>query len=148
MSTTINRPTPAYVFLAWFMLGAGILGYVISLFNADSMQLNEKGLYLALLILGLFAAISLQKTVRDKAEGLPTTGIYFGHSWGVTVASVVFLCVSLWNAYLLELSEKGIYLMAFLLAMFGAITVQKNVRDLANAPRTEPEHDSFGDEAR
>ncbi len=133
----INSPTPAYVFLAWLMLAAGVCAYLISLYNADSMELNEKGLYLALLILGLFSGISLQKAVRDKAEGIPTTTIYFGLAWFVTVASVLFLCVCLWNAYRLELSEKGIYLMAFLLSMFSAITVQKNVRDLANARRHE-----------
>jgi uncharacterized membrane protein YiaA len=38
------------------------------------------------------------------------------------------LIVGLWNATLLP-SEKGFYAFAFLLAMFGVITVQKNTRD-------------------
>jgi uncharacterized membrane protein YiaA len=36
--------------------------------------------------------------------------------------------IGLWNASLLA-SEKGFYAFAFLLAMFGAIAVQKNTRD-------------------
>lgn len=35
------------------------------------MELNEKGYYFAVLIFGLSAAISLQKAVRDKEEGIP-----------------------------------------------------------------------------
>ena len=35
-----------------------------SLWNA-SMQLNEKGYYLTILLYGLFSVVSLQKSVRD-----------------------------------------------------------------------------------
>ena len=41
------------------------------------MQLNEKGYYFAVLVLGLFAAASYQKTVRDKYEAIPTTALYY-----------------------------------------------------------------------
>lgn len=40
--------------------------YTIGLYNAD-MLLNEKGYYLAILLYGLFAAIAVQKNVRDLA---------------------------------------------------------------------------------
>jgi hypothetical protein len=36
----------------------------------------------------------------------------------------------LWNAELAS-SEKGFYAMSFLLSLFGAVAVQKNVRDVA-----------------
>ena len=36
--------------------------------------------------------------------------------------------VGLWNADLLP-SEKGFYAFSFLLALYGAIAVQKNIRD-------------------
>jgi len=38
------------------------------------------------------------------------------------------------GAFWLVLSEKGFYGMAFLLSLFAAVTVQKNVRDLASIP--------------
>jgi uncharacterized membrane protein YiaA len=41
---------------------------------------------------------------------------------------IVLLTVGLWNAALLP-SEKGFYAFAFLLGLFGAISVQKNTRD-------------------
>ena len=93
------------------------------------MLLNEKGYYFTILLFGLFSVISVQKSVRDKAEGLPVTDIYYGISWFTTLASILLLIIGLWNATL-ELSEKGFYGMAFTLAMFAAVAVQKNTRDL------------------
>ncbi|RZL14988.1 MAG: hypothetical protein EOO96_30185, partial [Pedobacter sp.] len=92
------------------------------------MELNEKGYYFTVLMFGLFAVISLQKAVRDKLEGIPVTEIYYGISWFSTLLTITLLVIGLWNAELLP-SEKGFYAFAFLLAIFGAITVQKNTRD-------------------
>jgi uncharacterized membrane protein YiaA len=58
------------------------------------------------------------------------TGIYFGLCWVSVGLAMLLLAVGLWNAKL-EDSEKGFYAMSFLLGLFGAISVQKNVRDLA-----------------
>lgn len=91
-------------------------------------MLNEKGYYFTVLIFGLFAVISVQKSVRDRLEGVPVTDIYYGLCWFSTILSVVLLVIGLWNATLLP-SEKGFYAFAFLLAQFGAIAVQKNIRD-------------------
>ncbi|WP_261774296.1 YiaA/YiaB family inner membrane protein, partial [Salmonella enterica] len=77
------------------------------LWNAD-MQLNEKGYYFAILVLGLFSAASYQKTVRDRYEGIPTTSIYYMTCLIAFIIAVALLVVGLWNATLL-LSEKGFY---------------------------------------
>ena len=77
---------------------------------------------------GLFSVVSVQKSVRDRLEGVPVTDIYYGLSWFSTLLAIALLVVGLWNATMLP-SEKGFYAFAFLLAMFGAITVQKNTRD-------------------
>ena len=92
------------------------------------MELNEKGYYFTILLFGLFSVISVQKCVRDKAEGIPVTDMYYGISWFTTIASLTLLIIGLWNAELLR-SEKGFYAMSFLLSMFSAIAVQKNTRD-------------------
>jgi uncharacterized membrane protein YiaA len=125
------RPSPAFVGASWGAMIVGILAYLIGLWNAQ-MQLNEKGYYLTILLYGCFAAVSLQKTVRDRAEGLPVTGMYVGLCWTSLMAAVVLLTVGLWNATLM-LSEKGFYAMSFVLTLFAIIAVQKNVRDLAAA---------------
>ncbi|RPD44917.1 hypothetical protein DNI29_19650 [Hymenobacter sediminis] len=122
-----TKPSNAFIAASWVALLAGVAAFIIGLWNAQ-MQLNEKGYYFATLMYGLFAAISLQKSVRDQLEGIPVTGIYYGLSWFSTLLSVALLTVGLWNATL-TLSEKGFYAMAFVLSLFAAIAVQKNTRD-------------------
>jgi uncharacterized membrane protein YiaA len=129
MQSTATPPTAAYVGAAWAALLTGTVAYGVGLWNA-AMALNEKGYYLTVLLFGLFAAVSLQKSVRDKAEGLEVSALYFGLSWAATAASLILLSVGLWNAGLAP-SEKGFYAMSFALSLFAAVTVQKNVRDLA-----------------
>lgn len=121
------QPTPAFIGASWFALLAGTVAYCIGLWNA-SMELNEKGYYFTILLFGLFAVISVQKTVRDRAEGLAVTDLYYGISWFATIAAIILLTVGLWNADL-ALSEKGFYAMSFCLSIFSAIAVQKNTRD-------------------
>ncbi|SIQ60828.1 inner membrane protein YiaA [Pontibacter lucknowensis] len=122
-----QKPSNAFVAASWATLLTGMTAYLIGLWNAD-MLLNEKGYYFAILMFGLFSAISLQKSVRDQLEGIPVTNIYYGLSWFSTLLAIVLLTVGLWNADLL-LSEKGFYGMSFLLSLFAAIAVQKNTRD-------------------
>lgn len=122
-----QKPSAAFIATSWVALGAGMTGYLIGLWRAE-MQLNEKGYYFAILMYGLFSVVSLQKSVRDKLEGIPVTEIYYGLSWFSTILCIVLLTVGLWNATLLP-SEKGFYAFAFLLALFGAVAVQKNTRD-------------------
>ena len=105
------------------------------------MQLNEKGYYFTILMYGRFSAVSLQKSVRDRLEEIPVTGIYFGLCWLSLGLSLLLLAIGLWNANLAS-SEKGFYAMSFLLSLFAAVAIQKNIRDLAlfkdepNAPES------------
>lgn len=128
------RPSAAFIAASWFALLAGMSGFLVGLFNA-TMALNEKGYYFTVLMFGLFAVISLQKTVRDQIEKIPVTGIYYGLAWFATLLPIALLIIGLWNATL-TLSEKGFYGMAFLLSLFGAIAVQKNTRDIGVAPKS------------
>ncbi|MFC0302273.1 inner membrane protein YiaA [Virgibacillus soli] len=127
-----GEPTAAFKGASWAALMIGVAAYLIGLFNA-TMELNEKGYYFAILVFGLYAAVSLQKAVRDKDEGIPVTNIYFGISWLALIISVVLIGIGLYNAGSILLSEKGFYGMAFVLSLFAAVTVQKNIRDTERA---------------
>jgi uncharacterized membrane protein YiaA len=129
--STQNTPSSAFVGASWLALMVGVLMYLLGLWNA-SMALNEKGYYLTLLMYGLFAAVSLQKSVRDRMEGTPVTSMYYGLCWVSIIAVAVLVAVGLWNATMAS-SEKGFYAMSFVLSLFAAVTVQKNVRDVAGA---------------
>ena len=130
-----TKPSNAFVGASWIALGVGAFGYLIGLWRA-AMQLNEKGYYFTVLMFGLFSVVSVQKSVRDRLEGIPVTDLYYGISWFATILSIVLLTIGLWNATLLP-SEKGFYAFAFLLAIFGAVSVQKNTRDTLQAGKEE-----------
>jgi uncharacterized membrane protein YiaA len=136
MKNQIQRPTAAFVAASWVALAIGMGAFVVGLWNAE-MALHEKGGYFVLLMYGLFSAVSLQKSVRDRLEGVHVTGIYFGLCWFSVALCLVLLVVALWNAKMLT-SEKGLYAIAFVMSLFAAVAVQKNVRDIALAP---PDHD-------
>ena len=123
-----QKTSNAFIAASWVAMGTGIVGYLIGLFRAD-MLLNEKGYYFTVLMFGLFSVVSLQKSVRDRLEGIPVTDLYYGICWFATLLSIVLLVIGLWNATLLP-SEKGFYAFSFLLSLFGAIAVQKNTRDV------------------
>ena len=63
-----RRNTPAFTVLAYFTLFAGVALFCIGLYNADNLQLNEKGYYIAVMILVAVGAILTQKVTRDNAE--------------------------------------------------------------------------------
>lgn len=121
------KPTAAFVGASWAALVLGIGSFTVGLWNA-TMTKSEKGFYAAVIVLGLFAAVSLQKSVRDRAEGLPVSALYLGLSWTVVGLAVLMLVVGLWNSGMV-LSEKGFYGLAFAMTLFAAVAVQKNVRD-------------------
>lgn len=129
-----QKPSSAFIAASWIALAAGIAGFLIGLWRAE-MLLNEKGYYFTVLMFGLFAVISVQKSVRDRLENIPVTDIYYGLSWFSTILAIVLLTIGLWNATLLP-SEKGFYAFSFLLALFGAIAVQKYKRQSATGEET------------
>ena len=128
-----QQPSAAFVAASWLALFIGIIAFLVGLWNAE-MELNEKGYYYTVLMFGLFSAISVQKAVRDQMEGIPVTNLYYGIAWFTTLLSIVLLTIGLWNADI-EKSEKGFYAFAFLLSLFAAVAVQKNIRDIQAADR-------------
>ena len=131
----IGQPSAAFIGASWIALLVGISAFLIGLYNAE-MELNEKGYYFTVLMFGLFAAISVQKAVRDQMEGIPVTNLYYGIAWFATILSIVLITIGLWNAEI-ERSEKGFYAISFILSMFAAIAVQKNTRDMKQARDSE-----------
>ncbi len=135
MNTRLQRPSGAFVGAAWGGLFVGAGAYLLGLWNA-AMQLNEKGYYFTLLLFGLFAAVSMQKSVRDRLEGIVVSPIYYSLCWLSLSFAIALLTIGLWNATL-NWSEKGFYAMSYLLALFATVATQKNVRDMAAVDEAE-----------
>ena len=122
-----NKPSNAFVAASWIGLLAGGITYCVGLWNS-TLAISEKGFYFTILMYGIFSAVSLQKAVRDKLDGIKVTNIYMGIAWFSTLLSLLLLVIGLWNSTMLP-SEKGFYAMSFLLALFAGVAVQKNIRD-------------------
>ena len=94
-----QKTSAAFVGASWLALGVGMLGYLIGLWRSDMLQ-NEKGFYFTVLMFGIFAVVSVQKSVRDRLEGLPLTDMYYAICWMSTLLPITLLTVGLWNATL------------------------------------------------
>ena len=62
-------------------------------------------------------------------DGIRVTALSFGLCWISVGICILLLGVGLFNATISP-SEKGFYAMSYLLSLFAAVAVQKNVRDL------------------
>lgn len=122
--------------IACLLLGGG--GFLFGLTNATSLALSEKGYYLTLLAFGLFAAVSIQKNVRDQEAGFPVPRAYAVMSYAAGLLALGLLVTGLVNANL-ALSEKGYYGMSFVLALFSAVTLQKQLRETDAEPALSSE---------
>jgi len=127
MAVTYQKPSGAFIGASWVALLVGAGTFIVALWNA-TMPEYEKGYYFTVLMYGLFSCVSLQKAVRDRLEGVPVTGIYYGLAWVSVGLTILLLLVGLWNAKMAS-ADKGLYAIAFLMSLFAAIAVQKNTRD-------------------
>jgi uncharacterized membrane protein YiaA len=136
MANNVYRPSAAFVGASYVALVLGAGAFMVGLWNSGMVR-SEKGFYFIVIMYGLFSAVSLQKSIRDRLEGLRVTNQYYGLCWLSLGICVGLFGIGLFNAdkTVLQLSEKGFFAMAFALALFGAIAVQKNTRDLAVASR-------------
>lgn len=125
------KPSNAFFAASWTALIVCTFAYIVGLWNAQ-MALNEKGYYFTVFMYGLFSSVSVQKSVRDRLEGIPVAAIYYALSWISTFLSIVLLLVGLRNATLTQ-SEKGFYVMSFTLVLLATIAVQKNTRNWGTA---------------
>lgn len=123
-----QKPSMAFIGASWLALLIGMITFIIGIWNTEIL-LSEKGFYFTLMMYGLFSAVSLQKTVRDQLEGLFVTGIYIGLCWFSVGLTLLLLVIGLWNAGM-PTSTKGFFGISYVLSLYAAVAVQKNIRDL------------------
>jgi uncharacterized membrane protein YiaA len=122
------KDNQTFYITSWAALAIGIAAYLIGLWNAD-LEAAIKGYYFTVFAFGLYAAVSIQKTVRDKIDNIPVSGIYYGISWAAIVLALLLFGVAIYQNDSLALSEKGFYTISYAMSLFSCIVVQKNVRD-------------------
>ena len=124
----MKKENQAFYIASWVALGIGVTSYLVGLWNAE-LEDAIKGYYFTVFAFGLYAAVSIQKTVRDKLEQIPVSSIYYGISWAAIILALSLFGIAIYQNDDLILSEKGFYSIAYVLSLYSCIVVQKNVRD-------------------
>ena len=124
----MKKENQAFYIASWVALGIGVSSYLVGLWNAE-LEDAIKGYYFTVFAFGLYAAVSIQKTVRDKLEQIPVSSIYYGISWAAIILALSLFGIAIYQNDDLILSEKGFYSIAYVLSLYSCIVVQKNVRD-------------------
>jgi uncharacterized membrane protein YiaA len=73
----MKKENQAFYIASWVALGIGVSSYLVGLWNAE-LENAIKGYYFTVFAFGLYAAVSIQKTVRDRIEQIPVSSIYYG----------------------------------------------------------------------
>ena len=128
MSSKKESTTQAFIITSWSAFAIGVLAYIAALWNM-SMETETKGYYFTVFMFGLYAAVSVQKSVRDKIEGIPVSDIYYGISWLGIILALLLFGIALYNTDEMNIEQKGFYTMSYVLSLFASIVVQKNTRD-------------------
>ncbi len=131
---TLNKPSSAFVGASWLTLLIGIISFWIGLYNSD-LPIANIGFFFTVQMYGLFSAVSVQKAVRDRLESIPVSSIYLNLSWISLLLTASLMVIGLWNTTQMDIASRGFYAMSFILSVFAAIAVQKNVRDILIAER-------------
>ena len=124
----MKKENQAFYIASWVALGIGVSSYLVGLWNAE-LENAIKGYYFTVFAFGLYAAVSIQKTVRDRIEQMPVSSIYYGISWAAIILALSLFGIAIYQNDDLILSEKGFYSIAYVLSLYSCIVVQKNVRD-------------------
>jgi len=124
----MKKENQAFYIASWIALGIGVSSYLVGLWNAE-LENAIKGYYFTVFAFGLYAAVSIQKTVRDRIEQIPVSSIYYGISWAAIILALSLFGIAIYQNDDLILSEKGFYSIAYVLSLYSCIVVQKNVRD-------------------
>ena len=131
----MKKENQAFYIASWVALGIGVSSYLVGLWNAE-LENAIKGYYFTVFAFGLYAAVSIQKTVRDRIEQIPVSSIYYGISWAAIILALSLFGIAIYQNDDLILSEKGFYSIAYVLSLYSCIVVQKNVRDAQDLDRT------------
>ena len=136
------KPTAAFVGAAWLAVGVFSLTFLTALWRMPIPE-PEVYFYVTVFAFGLFGVVSVVTSVRDKEEGVPVTGVFYGLSWVAAAAPVLTMGWYLWQVSGLDELQRGLLFLTYVASVFAAIVVQKNIRDTAewraqNPPQSRP----------
>lgn len=127
----LKKPTAAFIGAGWAAFAVFALTYLIALWRMGIPPI-ENYFYITILLFGLFGVVSIVKSIRDREDNIPVTGLFIGLSWVAAITPLVIMGLYLLNVSTLNELQRGLLFLTYAAAVFAAIVVQKNHRDLVD----------------
>lgn len=131
-----RKPTAAFLGAAWVALGVAVLTYGVAIWRMP-LTADQRWFYGTILAFGMFGVVAVVKSVRDREDGIPVTGAFYGLSWIAAIGPLVAISIYLLNSSAEEL-QRGFLFLAYMFAVFASVVVQRNTRDLAEWQAAQP----------
>lgn len=126
---TVPAPSGPFIGASWAAALIGIVGFLFATWHATDLDRTGKFLLATLLLFGLYGIVGVTKAIRDKSESVPVSAMFIGVSWIAALIPILLLGLFIVNSALPDVNQS-LFAVAYLLAAFGTVAVQKNIRDL------------------
>ena len=126
----MKKPTAAFIGAGWAAFAVFATTYLVALWRMRIPPI-ENYFYVTILLFGLFGVVSVVKSVRDKEDNIPVTGLFVGLAWTAAIVPLGIMGLYLLNVSSLDELQRGLLFLTYMASIFAAIVIQKNHRDLA-----------------
>jgi len=129
----VPPPTAAFQGASWFAFAVGAIAFLYAVWYAPVESSDRYFLYTGFLF-SVFGCVSVSKAVRDKQEGIPVSGLFYGLSFVAAIAPLVITSYFLaYDSTMDDYSHRGLLGIAYALSAFAVLAISKNERDKAAA---------------
>jgi len=125
----VPPPSGAWQGVSWFAFGLGAITFLYTAWYSPGLAASDRFFLYTAVLFSFFGSLSVSKSVRDRTEGVPITGLFYGLSW--VAAAAPFLLVAYNLAFYSTMPEvnRALLGMAYALATFAVLAIAKNERD-------------------
>ena len=135
--TGVPPPSGAWQGVSWFAFVLGAVTFFYTAWYAPSVAVTDRFFLYTAVLFSFFGSLSVSKSVRDRQEGVPITGLFYGLSWVAALAPFVLVVYYLTFYSDMEGSYRALLGMAYSLATFAVLAIAKNERDKAAMQTTD-----------
>jgi len=115
--------------VSWFAFVLGPTTFFYTAWYAPTVGATDRFFLYTAVLFSFFGSLSVSKSVRDRQEGVPITGLFYGLSWVAALTPFVLVVYYLTFYSDMEGSYRALLGMAYSLATFAVLAIAKNERD-------------------
>jgi uncharacterized membrane protein YiaA len=125
----VPPPSGAWQGVSWFAFVLGATTFFYTAWYAPTVGATDRFFLYTAVLFSFFGSLSVSKSVRDRQEDVPITGLFYGLSWVAALTPFVLVVYYLTFYSDMEGSYRALLGMAYSLATFAVLAIAKNERD-------------------